>query len=195
MINGAGMALRIAGSRVVDVTTIKAEPIYLRHRNLVYGQRHRGQFGIPRTEYTDSHRRSVSRSSCSEVPANRYTQDEAIGALTDFAGPEFRRFALSSGDAFRNTALPLSRYCELTGFTEANDAYVEIALGLAEQAFLAALDEAKVKPSEVDTVFCLVTHLITRETGCATTATCPRCRYWMCFGPTSPIRHRQVLLG
>jgi alkylresorcinol/alkylpyrone synthase len=88
-----------------------------------------------------------------KFPPNRYTQDEAIGALTDFAGPEFRRFALSSGVEFRNTALPLSRYSQLSGFTEANDAYVEIALDLAEQAFLAALDQAKVKPSDVDIVF------------------------------------------
>jgi alkylresorcinol/alkylpyrone synthase len=88
-----------------------------------------------------------------KFPPNRYTQDEAIGALTDFAGPEFRRFALSSGVEFRNTALPLPRYGQLSGFTEANDAYVEIALDLAEQAFLAALEQAKVKPSEVDIVF------------------------------------------
>jgi alkylresorcinol/alkylpyrone synthase len=100
-----------------------------------------------------------------KFPPNRYTQDEAIGALTDFAGPEFRRFALSSGVEFRNTALPLSRYSQLSGFTEANDAYVEIALDLAEQAFLAALDEAKVKPSEVDIVF-------------STTVTGLQCRHW-----------------
>jgi alkylresorcinol/alkylpyrone synthase len=88
-----------------------------------------------------------------KFPSNRCTQDEAIGALTDFAGPEFRRFALSAGVDFRNTALPLSQYSKLSGFTEANAYYVEIALDLAEQAFLAALDEAKVKPSEVDIVF------------------------------------------
>ena len=88
-----------------------------------------------------------------KFPPNRYTQDEAISALTDFAGPQFRRFALSSGVAFRNTALPLSRYRELSGFTEANDAYVDIALNLAEQAFLAALEEAKIKPADVDIVF------------------------------------------
>ncbi|HUH71921.1 MAG TPA: type III polyketide synthase, partial [Mycobacterium sp.] len=88
-----------------------------------------------------------------KFPPNRYTQDEAVGALTDFAGPEFRRFALSSGVKFRNTALRLSRYGELSGFTDANDAYVKIALDLAEQALLAALEEAKVKPSEVDIVF------------------------------------------
>ena len=88
-----------------------------------------------------------------KFPPNRYTQDEAIGALTDFAGPEFRRFALSSGVEFRNTALPLGRYSRLSGFTEANDAYIDVALDLAEQAFLAALDQAKVRPSEVDIVF------------------------------------------
>jgi alkylresorcinol/alkylpyrone synthase len=87
-----------------------------------------------------------------KFPSNRYTQDEAIGALTDFAGPEFRRFALSSGVEFRNTALPLPRYNQLTGFTEANDAYIDVALDLGEQALRAALDEAKVKPSEVDIV-------------------------------------------
>jgi alkylresorcinol/alkylpyrone synthase len=88
-----------------------------------------------------------------KFPPNRCTQDEAISALTDFAGPEFRRFALKSGVDFRNTALPLQRYSELSGFTEANDLYIEVALDLAEQAFLAALDQAKIKPSEVDIVF------------------------------------------
>ena len=88
-----------------------------------------------------------------KFPPNRYTQDEAISALTDFAGPEFRRFALKSGVDFRNTALPLPRYSELSGFTEANDLYIEVALNLAEQAFISALTEAKIKPSEVDVVF------------------------------------------
>ncbi len=32
-----------------------------------------------------------------QFPPNRYTQDEAISAPTEFAGPEFHRFALSSG--------------------------------------------------------------------------------------------------
>jgi alkylresorcinol/alkylpyrone synthase len=88
-----------------------------------------------------------------KFPSNRYTQDEAIGALTDFAGPEFRRFALSAGVDYRNTALPLSRYSKLSGFTEANDLYIEIGLDLAEQALRTALDDAKVKPSDVDIVF------------------------------------------
>jgi alkylresorcinol/alkylpyrone synthase len=88
-----------------------------------------------------------------KFPPNRYSQAETIGALTDFAGPEFRRFALSSGVEHRHTALPVSRYPELSGFTEANDTFIDVALELSEQALLAALEDAKVKPSDVDVVF------------------------------------------
>jgi alkylresorcinol/alkylpyrone synthase len=88
-----------------------------------------------------------------KFPQHLNSQDETIGALTDFAGPEFRRFALSSGVEARHTALPLARYSELSGFTEANEAFVDVALDLGEQALVAALDEAKIKPSEVDVVF------------------------------------------
>jgi alkylresorcinol/alkylpyrone synthase len=88
-----------------------------------------------------------------QFPPNRYTQDEAIGALIDLAGPDFRRFALSSGVEHRNTALPLARYRELNGFTNANEAYLDVALDLAERALLTALDEAGVQPSELDIVF------------------------------------------
>jgi alkylresorcinol/alkylpyrone synthase len=88
-----------------------------------------------------------------KFPQHLNSQDETISALTDFAGPEFRRFALSSGVEARHTALPLARYSELSGFTEANEAFVDVALDLGEQALVAALDEAKIKPSEVDVVF------------------------------------------
>src|SRR6516225_6742725 len=88
-----------------------------------------------------------------KFPPNLYSQEEVIGALTDFASPEFRRFALSSGVASRHTALPLAQYKHLTGFTDANEKFIEVALDLAEQALRSALDEAKVKPSEVDVIF------------------------------------------
>jgi len=65
-----------------------------------------------------------------EFPSHRHSQDEVITALADFAGPEFRRFAATSGVETRHLALPLSRYRELSGFTEANDAYLDIALEL-----------------------------------------------------------------
>ncbi|MBO0865846.1 MAG: type III polyketide synthase [Mycobacterium sp.] len=76
-----------------------------------------------------------------------------MAALGDFAGPEFRRFANTSGVETRQLALPLSQYPDLTGFTEANDAYLDIALELGERSLLSALDAAKVDPSEVDIVF------------------------------------------
>jgi alkylresorcinol/alkylpyrone synthase len=88
-----------------------------------------------------------------EFPPNRHTQDEVIGALADFAGPEFQRFAAKSGVETRQLALPLSRYKELSGFTEANDAYLDIALELGERSLKSALAQAEIEPSEVDVVF------------------------------------------
>ena len=88
-----------------------------------------------------------------EFPPNRHSQDEVIGALADFAGPEFQRFAAKSGVATRHLALPLSRYRKLSGFTEANDAYLDIALELGERSLKSALAQAEIEPSEVDVVF------------------------------------------
>ncbi|BBY32939.1 type III polyketide synthase [Mycolicibacter minnesotensis] len=88
-----------------------------------------------------------------EFPAHRYSQAESAEALGDFAGPEFRRFFDASGVASRHLALPLSRYAELTGFSEANDIFIDVALDLAEQALLRSLDAAKLKPADVDVVF------------------------------------------
>jgi alkylresorcinol/alkylpyrone synthase len=88
-----------------------------------------------------------------EFPPNRHSQDEVISALADFAGPEFRRFAATSGVATRQLALPLSRYRQLSGFTEANDAYLDIALELGERALSSALAKAGMKPSDVDVIF------------------------------------------
>jgi alkylresorcinol/alkylpyrone synthase len=86
-------------------------------------------------------------------PHNYYSQDELIDRLIDVAGPEFRRFAVSAGVESRHIALPLDRMERLSGFTEANEAYLDVALDLAEQALLQALDKANVAPSEVDIVF------------------------------------------
>jgi alkylresorcinol/alkylpyrone synthase len=88
-----------------------------------------------------------------EFPSQRHSQDEVITALASFAGPEFLRFAAASGVESRHLALPIERYTQLTGFTEANQAYLEVALDIGERALLSALDTAKVRPSEVDIVF------------------------------------------
>ena len=62
------------------------------------------------------------------------------------------RFAQTAGVDNRSLALPLSRYPKLSGFTESNDAYLEVAVDLGEQAMRKALAEANIEPHEVDTI-------------------------------------------
>ncbi|ODR02086.1 type III polyketide synthase [Mycobacterium intermedium] len=62
------------------------------------------------------------------------------------------RFAATTGVDQRSLALPLSRYPKLSGFTEANDAYIEVAVDLGEQAVVSALAGAGIEPHEVDTI-------------------------------------------
>jgi alkylresorcinol/alkylpyrone synthase len=88
-----------------------------------------------------------------ELPPHKHDQDELIASLVDLAGPEFQRFAASSGVEARHHALPLHRYTELNGFTDANDAFIDVALELGERALRSALDQADITPSEVDIVF------------------------------------------
>jgi len=84
--------------------------------------------------------------------AHRYNQDEVARELTEFAEPGFMRFAQTTGVDHRSLALPLSRYPRLRGFTEANDAYLEVAVDLGEQAIKKALAAADIEPYEVDTI-------------------------------------------
>jgi alkylresorcinol/alkylpyrone synthase len=84
--------------------------------------------------------------------ANRHNQEEVARKLTEFADPGFARFARTSGVEYRNLALPLERYPKLTGFTEANAAYVEVAIELGERAVRSALDAAHIRPDQVDAI-------------------------------------------
>lgn len=86
-------------------------------------------------------------------PPHCYSQSDVVAALAGFAGPEFVRFAESTGVQSRQLALPLERYAELSGFSEANAIYLDVALDLAERALLSALDTAKCKPEDIDVVF------------------------------------------
>jgi alkylresorcinol/alkylpyrone synthase len=88
-----------------------------------------------------------------EFPSHRYSQTELIATFMRHASPEIQRFAESAGVQARNIALPLARYPELTGFTEANDAYCEVALEIGERALRTAMDSANIAPSEVDVIF------------------------------------------
>jgi len=83
---------------------------------------------------------------------HRYDQDEVATTLVSVGGPEFLRFARTSGVQTRSLALPLSRYPVLSGFTEANDAYIRVAAELGERAVRAALQAAHVAPHEVDAI-------------------------------------------
>lgn len=83
---------------------------------------------------------------------HRYDQDDVARELTKVGGPEFMRFARTSGVEHRNLALPLSRYPTMSGFTEANAAYVEVAADLGQRAVLSALDAASIRPDEVDII-------------------------------------------
>ena len=88
-----------------------------------------------------------------EFPPHQVSQTEAISGLTGIGGQEFERFAVSAGVETRRIALPLSEYGSLSGFTEANDTFIEVALTLGERAMLAAMDAAGVEPADVDVVF------------------------------------------
>jgi alkylresorcinol/alkylpyrone synthase len=88
-----------------------------------------------------------------EFPPHRVGQQEALSGLTNFGGPQFDRFGASAGVENRRISLPLSQYGQLSGFTEANEIFVQTALELGERALLSALDSAKVRPSDVDIIF------------------------------------------
>jgi alkylresorcinol/alkylpyrone synthase len=88
-----------------------------------------------------------------EFPPHQVGQQEALAGLTGLGGPQFDRFVASAGVEKRRIALPLADYAKLSGFTEANDTFIDVALTLGERAILEALDVAKVKPAEVDIVF------------------------------------------
>jgi alkylresorcinol/alkylpyrone synthase len=131
------------------------EPIADAVRDLNVGKLTPGAYSVePDIELSDLTTGAPSVSAVAvEFPPNRHSQDEVVAALADFAGPEFRRFAATSGVETRHLALPLPRYKELSGFTEANDAYLDIALELGERALKSALAQAEIEPSEVDVVF------------------------------------------
>ncbi|WP_197379729.1 type III polyketide synthase [Mycolicibacterium mengxianglii] len=83
---------------------------------------------------------------------HRYQQEDVARELTTMGGPDFMRFAQTSGVDTRSLALPLTRYPHLSGFTEANAAYLEVAVDLGEQAIRSALEAARISPEEVDVI-------------------------------------------
>lgn len=81
-----------------------------------------------------------------------YTQEQIVEELQRFGGPVFARFARTSGVDTRHLALPLERYATLSGFTEANDVFVEVAVELGEQAIRQACARAGIVPGQIDLI-------------------------------------------
>lgn len=93
------------------------------------------------------------------VPPHRSSQEEITSAFADECladDPVSRRLlariSANAGVRTRHLALPLSDYLDLDGFTGANDAWREAAMGLGEEALRSALRAAAIRPEEVDLV-------------------------------------------
>jgi alkylresorcinol/alkylpyrone synthase len=93
------------------------------------------------------------------LPTHYYDQETLLAALKQawadrFFNParleQLHRNVLVGG---RHLALPIERYPELRTFTEANDAWIECAQDLGERAIRDALEQAGLRPRDVDQLF------------------------------------------
>ena len=88
----------------------------------------------------------------------RYSQDQITAVLADFITPDphsralLERFHAAAGVETRHLALPLEAYERLTGFTEANDAFLRVGVEMGEQAVRDALAAVGLRPDDVDVV-------------------------------------------
>ncbi len=92
------------------------------------------------------------------LPEHRYTQVEITEQFADLClGTQdkralLRRLHTSASVTTRHLALPIERYAELAHFGEANDAFIEAAIELGARAVTGSLDDAGLRPTDVDLI-------------------------------------------
>lgn len=90
------------------------------------------------------------------LPPHRYRQEEITAALGRFLGDgdpdRLARLHRSARVEARHLALPLEEYARLDGFGAANDAFIRVGTDLAAEALARALEEADLRPRDVDLI-------------------------------------------
>lgn len=92
------------------------------------------------------------------LPEHRYPQEEITDAFAQVIARGgldeklLRRFHANAGVRYRHLALPLEAYAGIEDFTQANDAFIDVAVELGSRAVVAALKAAGRTPSDVDLI-------------------------------------------